>query len=181
MPTTAEVCGRIRAGDAAAIDAFYRRWSGRVIAGARAWTGLDEQFCLDVVQDVMLRVISRLPQLADDRALEAWMAATTRSCAADRLRAEKRRSGRERRAGGERARRAGSPSDLVDDGDEVARAEQALAQLGELDAAMVRGRAVDGRELAHIAAEHGVTVGSVWGRVRRALASVRKSVNGGGG
>lgn len=178
---TSALCVRIRAGDAAAIDGFYREWSGRVIAGARSWTGRDEAFCLDVMQDVMLRVIAGLPRLENERALEAWMSRVTRSCAADRLKGEKRRLGRERRAAKRPESRAGTPTSAVEDQDEAARIEEALGRLDAMDAAMVRGRAADGRELAEIAAEHGVTTGSAWGRVRRALAGLRRTMTGGAG
>ena len=178
---TPALCVRIRGGDAVAIDAFYREWSGRVTAGARSWTGRDESFCLDVLQEVMLKVIAGLPRLENERALEAWMARVTRSCAADRLKAEKRRLARERRAATETGSRASTPTSAVDDGDEAARIEAALCTLDAMDAAMVRGRAADGRELAQIAAEHGVTTGSAWGRVRRAMASLRRTMTGGAG
>ena len=178
---TPALCVRIRAGDAAAIDGFYRAWSGRVTAGARSWTGRDESFCLDVLQDVMLKVIAGLPRLENERALEAWMGRVTRSCAADRLKSEKRRLARERRAATIAGSRAATPTNAAEGGDEAARIEAALSKLDAIDASMVRGRAADGRELAQIAAEHGVTAGSAWGRVRRAMASLRKTMTGGAG
>jgi len=45
------------AGDSRAVDAFYRQYFDWMYAQARRVTRRDESFCLDVVQDAVLRVM----------------------------------------------------------------------------------------------------------------------------
>ena len=45
------------AGDGGAVEAFYRRYFDRLYAEARRATRRDESFCLDVVQESVLRIV----------------------------------------------------------------------------------------------------------------------------
>src|SRR5262245_11860434 len=67
---TARLTLAIRAGDAGAFATLYEAWFDRALALARSLTRRDESFCLDVVQDAMMRVVRALPRLEDEPALE---------------------------------------------------------------------------------------------------------------
>jgi len=81
----------VAAGRRDAFADFYCAHFDRMYRQARHATGRDESFCLDVVQDAMLRVIRslRVP-FGSERALHAWLRRVVVSCAIDRLRAEQR-------------------------------------------------------------------------------------------
>ena len=95
---TAHLTGRIADGDENAFAMFYEAWFDRVFAMARAMSRRDEAFCLDVVQDCMMRVVRGMKPLTDERAVSAWMGKTVFSTIADRIRVERRRAGREQAA-----------------------------------------------------------------------------------
>ncbi len=86
----------IRAGDADALARFYESWFDFVLGEARRFTGRDESFCLDTVQEVMLRVIHSLKPMDHEASLRGWLRVVTHSCATDLI----RRESRERRRGG---------------------------------------------------------------------------------
>ena len=85
----------IAAGDTAAFARFYDRWFDTVYAEAARATGRDEAFCLDVVQDAMMRVIRSMRPLPAEDDVRRWLRAVVHSCAYDRLRSETRRRRRE--------------------------------------------------------------------------------------
>src|SRR3954464_2660020 len=53
----ASLTASLAAGDRAAVEAFYRRYFELLFRAARRAAGRDEAFCLDVVQEAVLRVI----------------------------------------------------------------------------------------------------------------------------
>ncbi len=74
-----ELTDGIVSGDDEAFTCFYETWFDRMYAEARRLTGRDESFCLDVVQDAMLRVIRKLKPLDTEPALARWVRRTVRS------------------------------------------------------------------------------------------------------
>ena len=161
---TAVLCAKIRAGDEAAVRAFYEEWFARALATARRMTGRDEAFCMDVVQDAMMKVVGKLPVLETTSAMEAWMMAAVRTSAVDRLRSEMRRVARER-------------SRSVEEVGSVERQE-----LDEL-ATVLRGLGADEREVLELRFARGqatsviagllaTPTNAVQGRVRRILAKL---------
>jgi RNA polymerase sigma factor (sigma-70 family) len=87
--------GRIAAGDESAFTEFYERWFASTLALCRAIRRRDEAFCLDVVQDVMMIVVKKMPSLETESALRAWMTRTVSRRVTDCLRSEARRRLRE--------------------------------------------------------------------------------------
>jgi DNA-directed RNA polymerase specialized sigma24 family protein len=69
----------IASGDTEAFGRFYDRWFDWSVAEARRATGRDESFCLDVVQDAMMRVIKSMKPLPHEAALYRWMRVVIRS------------------------------------------------------------------------------------------------------
>src|SRR5262249_20822285 len=94
--TAAGVSAGVARGEPAALDRLYRAWFARALGLARAWTRRDEAFCLDVVQEAMLRAIRSLRPVPGAAALDGWMTSAVRSASIDALRREGRRLARER-------------------------------------------------------------------------------------
>ena len=65
---------------------------------ARQATGRDESFCLDVVQDAMMRVIRSMSEMQTEEDVTRWLRAVVMNCAYDLLRKERRRRIRENAA-----------------------------------------------------------------------------------
>ncbi len=168
---TRDLTAAIARGDAEALARFYEAWFDRALAAARSLTGRDESFCLDVVQDAMIRVARRMPTLPDERALEGWLARVVRSSALDRLRREKRRILRERS-------RAPAPTTVPPDelNDLLERIDWLRAALTELpadDRALLDARFARSRTLRDAGEEAGLTGDAAHGRLRRIINRLR--------
>jgi RNA polymerase sigma-70 factor (ECF subfamily) len=170
---TLELTRAVAGGDAAALTRLYEDWFGRMHAEARRTTGRGEDFCLDVVQDAMLRVIRRLPPLDSEARLGAWLRRTVRSCAYDRLRREARRRRREE---ARPAPEAGAATSAEQAAELAERLEWLRARLAETDGGaldLITMRHRFGWSLARIGAALGLKTGAVDGRVSRALRALR--------
>ncbi len=87
------------AGDGAAVEPLLPR-AATLHAAARRATGRDEMFCLDVVQDAVLRVIRTVrPVESEAAARSAWLRLVVRTAAYDLLRREQRQPARNARRG----------------------------------------------------------------------------------
>lgn len=91
----------IAAGDTSAFAEFYESWFDRALELARVLTRRDDHFCLDVVQDSMMKAAKAIsPRLgiltrAD---MDRWMTRVVHTTALDLLRKESRQRERERRS-----------------------------------------------------------------------------------
>src|SRR3954447_12385269 len=83
------------AGNEDAVETFYQRYFDWLYAQARRATRRDESFCLDVVQDAMLRIIRTVHAVSDETRFRAWLKLVVQTTAWDRLRSERRRRQRE--------------------------------------------------------------------------------------
>src|SRR3954447_15947319 len=83
------------AGNEDAVETFYRRYFDWLYAQARRATRRDESFCLDVVQDAVLRIIRTVRCVRSDGQLRAWLRLVVQTTALDHLRSERRRTHRE--------------------------------------------------------------------------------------
>lgn len=168
---TAGVCR----GDGKCLESVYRAWFDRAYSQARATTRRDESFCLDAVQDAMVRVAQSMRPLASRAALDAWMTATVRSACIDALRREKRRLVRERttgRPGGGTGNGAGA---RAEEGEALAWTIDQLDKLDAESAALLRARYAEGRTLAQTGQETGQTGAAAHGKVRRLLAKLAET------
>ncbi|MCB9844586.1 MAG: sigma-70 family RNA polymerase sigma factor [Phycisphaeraceae bacterium] len=168
----AGLCEGVRRGDARAIELFYREWFDRCLGLAARATRRDEAFCLDVVQDAMLRVVRRLPRLESEADVSRWMRRVVMSCAIDRLRREARRARHERRA------RGAAPGGEAPEADRFGPVRAMLESLDADDRALLMLRY--GRELTlEGAGSHvGLTGDAAHGRIRRALRRLRAGNRG---
>jgi RNA polymerase sigma factor (sigma-70 family) len=173
-----EQTSAIAAGDSGAFARFYRAWFDHCLDEASRCTGRDEQFCLDVVQEAMIRVIRHLPSLPNETALAAWLRVTIRSASVDLL----RRDLRARRRDQSRARRH---DDSEQDASHCAREtreriEWLRSQLADLPpevARLLHMRFRLGWTLARIAKSLGLKTGAVDGRITRTIAHLRSTAS----
>ncbi|MGE3108154.1 MAG: RNA polymerase sigma factor [Phycisphaerales bacterium] len=177
----------IAAGDTSAFAEFYETWFDRALDLARHLTRRDDHFCLDIVQDAMLRAARSLsPRLGitTRQDLDRWMTRVVHTTALDVLRKESRRRVREQR-GPRRSpvRRDPIASEAAssDAREQVLLAERITwirAELDTLDAAerdLLMARFAGGRTVAQAAMEAGTSAGSATGRLTRVLARLRQT------
>ena len=168
-----ELTSAIASGDTEAFARLYRAWFDFALAEARRCTGRDEQFCLDAVQDAMMRVIRRMKVLDSEAALAAWLKAAVRNAAIDLLRQDQRRARREARI----ARGSGAAaSDIASHGETSERLTWLRGQLSEVDS--TSARALDMRfrldwTLSRIGSALRLKTGAVDGRINRTVTRLR--------
>lgn len=172
-PIDHTITGRIAAGDERAYERFYEAWFAPTLALARACSRRDEAWCLDVVQDVMLAVARRMPRLADDAQLRAWMARAVGNAVTDRLRSERRRDRREQATASTRVG-DGEPWQTLAEAERRSWLLANVAQLPDCDRALLTARFGDASSVAAVAAELGMTADAAHGRLRRALDRLRQ-------
>jgi RNA polymerase sigma factor (sigma-70 family) len=173
---TRQLTAAMARGDPEAIAAFYRERFTWMFARARCACGRDESFCLDVVQDAMLRIVRCIQPVNSTRQLEAWLTLVVKSVAYDLLRREARRARYERQAA--RGEVAAPPN-----GDDEAYA-WLVRRMEGLDPQMVRIinlRYYEGWTLQRIAGRLGLSIGTIDGRLRRALLEIRRGQENGHG
>lgn len=174
----AQLTAAIARGDRSAFAAFYDAWFGRALQRLRQLSGKDEHAALDLLQDVMLKVAEKLPPLADQRALDAWMAKAMLSTVLDRRRAEGRRQRRELAA----ARpEVDDRPDLLEElfaGEQWQWIRRELAQLAPADRTLIEARYFAAASHAEIAGDTGKSVNAISSRIRRVLAALTKRAQG---
>lgn len=170
---TRSLTASISRGDTEAFARFYQAWFDRAYAAARSLTGRDEAFCLDVVQDAMIRVARRMPTLPDERSLEGWLARVVRSAALDRLRREQRRILRERSRSP--APTPVPPDELNDLLERIDWLRAALTELPADDRALLDARFARSRTLRDAGDEVGLTGDAAHGRLRRIINRLRNA------
>jgi RNA polymerase sigma-70 factor (ECF subfamily) len=162
----------IASGDSEAFAAFYDEWFDRMYDQARRCTGRDEAFCLDVVQDAMMKVMRSIRVFEEQAALAGWLRTVVRSAAYDRLRQERRRRLREAGVAAVRAEAEASEAHAVDE--RLAWLRRELLQSDDPHARLLALRYRMGLTLDQIGALVGVGPGGADGRIRRALAGLRR-------
>lgn len=161
------------AGDTRAVEAFYRRYFDDLYALARRSTGRDESFCLDVVQESVLRVIRSVRPAHSAGQFAAWLRLVVQTTAYDLLRSEARRLRRELAVAAAGAVREAHDHDDI--GSE--RLQWLRTQISSLDPQIIRliELRFQGRwTLARIGRLLGLSTGAVDGRLRRALSELRR-------
>jgi RNA polymerase sigma factor (sigma-70 family) len=175
QPEVKALTTAIASGDTEAFAGFYRAWFDAMYADAVRTTGRDESFCLDVVQDAMLRIIRRMKPMATEGDLRRWLRAVVRSCAYDRLRSESRRRRREVEAAAAR-RDSGTPKTPRPDDLRwrLQWLEQQLRACDDASTRMLLMRHRFGWTLRQIGASLGLEPGAVDGRLRRLVGGLRR-------
>ena len=176
-PDTAQWTGPIERGDEIAFGRFYDAWFDRAFAIARSVSRRDESFCLDIVQDAMMRVVKSMRALPTESAVEAWMHRTVLTTTIDRLRSDSRRITREQVVAG----RESESSDELDRLVEHERMRWLRAEIDRLpdeDRRLLTARVEDGGTLADAGAAIGVSGNAAHGRLRRIVDRLRGRAGG---
>ncbi len=175
---TRTLTAAIASGDTEAFARFFGVWFDWMRREAARATAGDEAFCLDVVQDSMMRVIRCLKPMSTDDDLRRWLRVVVRSCAYDRLRREARARGRERAASGAwDASAAGCDADPELD-ERLRWLERELRSIGDANAQLLLMRYRFGWTLQQIGVALGLKAGAVDGRLRRLVSMLRRRAGG---
>ena len=169
---TEKLTTSMAAGDERAVERFYRRYFDWLYAQARRLTGRDEAFCLDVVQDAVLRIIRSIRAVPTESQLLAWMRLVIRTTALDRFRAEQR-EGKRQQMLVELHSCDDFPYGLFDD----EQFEWVKTQLERFDPQllqMIELRFEKSWTLARIGELLGLSTGAIDGRLRRALRDLHR-------
>lgn len=164
-----ELTSAIARGDTEAFARFYRRWFDFALGAARQCSGRDEQFCLDIVQHAMMRVIRSIEPMAGEADVRRWLRTVVHSCCRDRLRAEARRARRERI----RHLPHASAHELAHQQDRLNWLAAQLAAIERSQVHLLNMRFRFGWTLSRIGAALGLKPGAVDGRIQRTLSSLR--------
>ena len=161
----------IASGNTEAFARFYDAWFDELYAYARRASGRDEAFCLDLVQDVMMKVIKRLRPMPTEQALRLWLRRVVVSTMIDTLRSEKRRAARESRYA---ESRAGQDAPAMADAERLGWLTNELASMDDALADLMVARHRFGWTLSRIGEVFGLTPGLVDGRTRREAERLRR-------
>ena len=169
-----DITTAIASGNPEAFAQFYRQWFDIVLAEVRLAAGAkgcDEQFCLDMVQETMIRVIRSIKPMDSQAALHTWLRVVAQSCCYDHFRSQKRRMRREAAAT--------APKEQASDSRELnERLDWLHKQLTSLDSGdvhLLTLRFRMGWTLQRIGQSLGLKPGAVDGRISRLLAGFRRS------
>ena len=163
----ARLSAGMAAGDPAAVAAFYRRHFDDLYRIAKQATRRDESFCLDVVQEAVLRIVRTVRPVAGDGPFRAWLRVVVQTTAYDLLRAERRRRSRE-------AATPPSPDPPAYDGEQAAWLRAQVVALDPHLARLIDLRYDQRWTLRRIAEHLGLSIGTVDGRLRRTLADLQR-------
>jgi len=159
--------------DPAAITEFYEAWFDWCFAKARAFCRKDESFCLDVVQETMLRVIRSMPEFDSSAAQQQWLSRVICTSAIDLIRRDDRRATREHAPRDHPSLAAPQPSDLAAHAESLSWLRAQLDELESEQLALLKNRFALDHTLRSAAASSGCTEGSAHGRIRRLLTTLR--------
>jgi RNA polymerase sigma factor (sigma-70 family) len=180
LPSTADATADVAAltaavstGDAAAVETFYRRYFDRLYDEARRATRRDEAFCLDVVQEAVLKIVRTIRPVASEAQLLVWMRLVVGTVALDLLRSERRR--RVREAGVTRTPADGEVDADLERDERVAWLREQIQRLDPQIVRLIELRYVQRWTLSRIAERFKLSIGTVDGRLRRALAGLRNA------
>lgn len=173
-PPAHSLTSRIAAGDEGAFAQFYEAWFASSLALSRAISRRDESWCLDVVQDVMMTVVKKMPGLATEEALRAWMTRTVMNAVTDRTRGEARRRRREEAATDLAAPTVREPWLDLCDQERLSWLSASVADLPDAEQALLQARFGGTTTVAQEAGVLGISSDAAHGRLRRALNKLRQ-------
>jgi len=166
----------IARGDQSSFAEFYELWFDRAYALARSITRRDESFCLDIVQDCMMKVVRAMRPLKTEAAVQAWMAKAVFRTSVDHLRRESRRRRHEDRAARPFEALSGeAASNELEQRERLAWVKNLIAELPEQDRRLILRRFFAGMTLATVGEECGIGGDVAHGRIRRILARWRQA------
>ena len=171
QPKVRALTAAIAAGDTEAFTRFYHEWFDSMLAEARRATRRDESFCLDIVQDALMRVIRAIKPMNSTDDVRRWLRVVVQTCAYDLLRRESRR----RRLELEAAQgRSVAPAAAEDPRPRLEWIERQLRSLDDRQVQLLLMRHRFGWTLRQIGEALGRKPGAIDSRLKRLLASLRR-------
>ena len=162
------------AGDRAAVASFYEQHFNWLFLEAKKACGRDESFCLDVVQEAMLRIIRTVRRAENNAQFFAWMRLVIRTSALDLMRRDRNRARRESLVSVSEINQVDSI--LEEEEDQQKRRNWLEKQIAAIDphiVELINLRFEKNFTLQKIAEMFGLPIGNIDGRIRRALAKLR--------
>ena len=176
-------------GHTPALSVFYEAFFDVMLQEARRCSGRDEQTCLDLVQDAMLKAIKCIKPLPSESAVAAWSRAVVKTVTWDWFRKENRRAllrnsnatGGDGRifaaANGETAAPESENHELVEQQARIIWLESQLQLMPIELQNMISLRYRLGWSLKQIGQKFGLKTGAVDGRIRRAVDRLKQKAN----
>lgn len=161
---------QIASGDPEAFAAFYEAWFDWTVGLAASATKRDESFCLDVVQEVMIKVIKRTPRIESEPELKAWLRRSVLTTSYDIIKSESRRAKRHETLGVSIIAASIEPIDT----DRLAWLREQIADLDPTSAFLIEARHRFGWTLQRIADSLGLKTGAVDRKLRTITSDLRK-------
>ena len=177
LDQTDQLTKAIAAGNSAAVEKFYRLYFEWLYKQARRATQRDEAFCLDVVQEAVLKIIRTLKRVDQERRLLAWIKLVVQSVALDMLKQETRGKNRAILA------TAGQPEfyqmpdviETVEQQDkQINWLKQQIAKLDPVLVQMIEMRFQKQWTLQKIGQRFGLSAGTIDGRLQRVMKMLRE-------
>jgi RNA polymerase sigma factor (sigma-70 family) len=159
------------AGEELAIEDFYRCYFDWLYRTARRATGRDEAFCLDVVQEAVLRIVRCVRPIESEGRFRAWLRLVIQTTAYDLMKSEGRRARREAAVA---VSCVGQSEGVPDSADRLTWLRQQIAAQAPEVARMIDLRFQQSWTLARIGQLLGLSVGTVDGRLRKAVVRLRQ-------
>ncbi len=167
-------------GDPNATEIFYKAWFDRSYSMVRFLSKRDESFCLDVVQDAMIKIVRSVRPFDDADALKKWVARIMYTTTVDSLRREVRRKHHERAAAEFRRNAAAGPDALerLEIEERIEWLESRIRELPDEEKKLLFHRYRLGKTLGAAGKALGITGDAAYGRIRRLLERLRSSSTG---
>jgi len=166
--TIRELTIGVARGEQGAVELFYRRFFDLLYGHAQRLSRRDENFCLDVVHDCMLRIVRTIRHVETEAQLAAWLKLVVQSVAYDLLRREQRRIRREKNW-----TPGPTPSPNGEHQEQIDWLRREIAALDSDIVRLIELRYEQDWTLARIGRLMGLSVGTVDGRLRRAIRLMR--------
>ena len=167
------VSAQIAGGDADSFGKFYDAFFDLMYREARRLTGRDENTCLDIVHDSMLKAIHAMKPIDEFAGLQRWTRTVVKSVAYDWLRKERRQVAGPIEPESEPAGLDPTTTDV----ETLARLSWIEEEMQNADPGLQRLfslRYCFGWTLQRIANHLGLKTGAVDGRIRRAIEQLRE-------
>lgn len=166
----------VASGDTDAFAVFYHAWFSVMYQQAQQITKRDESFCLDIVQDAMLRVIKSIKPMDSIDDIKRWLNVVVKTCAYDRFKEHERRIARERmfQQGRDSAAQDYNSQDQADTLERLQWLEQELRSMDSCDAELLLMRHRFGWTLKRIGQTLGLKPGTVDGKIQRLVRKLRQ-------
>ncbi|MCH8822632.1 MAG: sigma-70 family RNA polymerase sigma factor [Planctomycetes bacterium] len=169
LPDVKALTAAVAAGDTDAFAVFYRDWFNVMYQQAQQVSQRDESFCLDIVQDAMLKVIKSIKPMNSADDLRRWLHIVVKTCTYDRFREQARRIARERKF-----EPAQSSKDQEIIRERLQWLERELRSMDRSDAELLLMRHRFGWTLKRIGQSLGLKPGAVDGKLQRLVRKLRR-------